>query len=520
MAFAVGHQASEKHAGAVKLASTEEAAAGTNTTKAVTPAGVLAAIEANTDIDARLLGVVFDGTNAAGTRTYGAANKTFTRSTDASAGTDTFAENPIFRGYYALVKLNSTTQKAEIIAKEGTAEYASIKAAGTEDYDEVRMFHVFWYKQTISSDGKKTIVLSPMPLEGFKPSPMHYRNGLLHEWVGITRYPWGKDADATGGMAAKTGLYPLTNTTEATFYTNAKARGLRIFGAREFSSLQLLGNVKYANQNWQSAVAAGYTNANVNAVLREDTAGTNTAVIDYSASNAQMFAVGRTLSFVDRRVADNVRNITAIDTEYDTTNNYMKITFDGAVAPTMTAGTDKIYAGLAKNGTGDSIQGLDGYASSMHSSEDKCTGKYLGIENLFGNMNKACSGIVRYDGSIWIKDDPDGDNTWLTTSDQTGWTRACPSYDNSAGYINKFNPTENMGEYDWLSSPSETGGTSSAPIGDYIWSNTTTNTVYMIGYGGPLSLGAGRGPFFWDAYSRVATASWDWGALGVFIPDL
>ena len=518
MAFAVGPKAKEGRAGVVELASPEEAAAGTNTEKAVTPAGVLAAIEANTDIDARLLGVVFDGTNAAGTRTYGAANKTFTRSTDASAGTDTFAENPIFRGYYALVKYNSTTQKAEIVAKEGTAEYAAIRAAGTEDYDEVRMFHVFWYKQTISSDGKKTIVLSPMPLEGFKPSPMHLRNGVLHEWVGITRYPWGVDANATGGMAARTGLYPLTNTTEANFYTKAVSRGLRVFGAREFSSLQLLGNVKYANQNWQSAVAAGYTNANVNAVLREDTAGTNTAVIDYSASNAQMFAVGRTLSFVDSRVAANVRNITAIDTEYDTENNYMKITFDGAVAPTMTAGTDKIYAGLAKNGTGDSIQGLDGYASSMHSSEDKCTGKYLGIENLFGNVNKACSGIARYGGYIWIKDNPDDDNTWLTADNQTGWTKVCPSLDTSGGYIKRFNPTADMGEYDWLSSPIETGGTSSAPIGDYIYSNTTTTSVYMCFFGGNLSDGAGYGPFYWRVGYGVAAADWVGGALGVFIP--
>lgn len=467
-----------------------------------------------------LMGVTFDGVNAAGTRTYAASELTFTKSTDSAAGTDPFKDNAIFQGYYALVKYNSTSGKAEIVAYEGTPEYAAMIAAGTEDFDVVRMFHVFYYKHTINAAGKIEIVLSPNPRSGFKPSPMHYRNGVLHEWVGITRYAWGKDADATGGMAAKTGLYPLTNTTEATFYTNAKARGLRIFGAREFSSLQLLGNVKYANQNWQSACAQGYTDANVNAVLREDTAGTNTAVIDYSASNAQMFAVGRTLSFVDNRVAANVRNITAIDTEYDTTNNYMKITFDGAVAPTMTAGTDKIYAGLAKNGTGDSIQGLDGYASSMHSNEAKCTGKYLGIENLFGNVNKACSGIVRYDGSIWIKDDPDGDNTWLTTSDQTGWTRVCPSYDNSSGYIKKFNTTENMGEYDWLSSPSETGGTSSAPIGDYIWSNTTTNTVYMIGFGGDLGSGAYSGPFCWHAFGGVTIAIWGWGALGVFVPDL
>ena len=92
MAFARGHVASENRAGVVKLASIEDVQNGTDNTKAVTPAGVAAAIEANTDIDARLLGVVFDGTNAAGTRTYGAANKTFTRSTDALAGTTALAD--------------------------------------------------------------------------------------------------------------------------------------------------------------------------------------------------------------------------------------------------------------------------------------------------------------------------------------------------------------------------------------------------------------------------------------------
>ena len=45
MAFMKGPLASENRAGMVKLASTEEAVNGNVTTKAVTPAGVKAAIE-------------------------------------------------------------------------------------------------------------------------------------------------------------------------------------------------------------------------------------------------------------------------------------------------------------------------------------------------------------------------------------------------------------------------------------------------------------------------------------------
>lgn len=526
MGFMKGPLASEGRAGMIQLASAEEAAAGLDNTKAVTPATLAAVVEdAVSGGMGNVLGVSFDGINAAGTRLYAAEGKTFSASTDAAAGTDDFKNLPVYAGYYALVKYNSTTQKAEIIAYEGTPEYDAYIAAGTEDFDVVRMFPKFYYKHTINADGSTEILLSPTEKTGFKPSPMHYRYNsttqkwVMHDWIGITRYAWGYDANATGGMASKKGLYPLTNTSEANFYTKAVSRGMRVFGAREFSALQMLGCVKYANQNWQSAVAAGYTDANVNLACKEDTTGENYVVVPYTSGNAQIFAVGTMFAFQDSRVYSAMRTITAVDTEYDTTNNYMKITFSGDACPTITVDTTKIYAGLAISGTADNVKGLDGRNTAMNSTAARCSAIFLGIENLFGNCTKACSGIVRYDGSMWIKDDTDNDNTWLTTSDQSGWKRACASYDNSAGYIKRFHPTTNMGEFDWLSSPIETGGDSSKPVGDQVYSNTTKNSVYMCGWGGFLGGGALNGPFYAVLNGAVSFAAWSWGALGVYIPE-
>lgn len=523
MGFMKGPLASEGRAGMIQLASAEEAAAGLDNTKAVTPATLAAVVEdAVSGGMGNVLGVSFDGINAAGTRLYAAEGKTFSASTDAAAGTDDFKNLPVYAGYYALVKYNPTSQKAEIIAYEGTPEYDAYIAAGTEDFDVVRMFPKFYYKHTINADGSTEILLSPTEKTGFKPSPMHYRYNattqkwVMHDWIGITRYAWGYDANATGGMASKKGLYPLTNTSEATFYTKAVSRGLRVFGAREFSALQMLGCVKYANQNWQSAVAAGYTDANVSVALTADTTGTQTATFAYSEENAKLFVVGRYISFVDDRRYSNVHKIT--DVAIDGTTS-ITVTFDGSAAPEITVGTTKIYLGLAHAGTADNVKGLDGRNTAMSTNNGRMSANFLGIENLFGNVTKACSGIVRYDGSMWIKDDTDNDNTWLTTSDQSGWKRACASYDNSAGYIKRFHPTTNMGEFDWLSSPIETGGDSSKPVGDYVYSNTTKNSVYMCGWGGLLWNGAISGPFYASLVLAVSSAAWAWGALGVYIPE-
>ncbi len=507
MAYAVGHAASEKRAGVVKLASAEETVAGQSTTTATTPAGVAAAIQSAISGDNSLLGVNFDGVNATGTRTYGAANKQWSKSTNTVAGTDEFKDHPCFKGYYALVKYNSETEQAEIIAKEGTAEYTAIKTAGTEDYDEVRMFHVFWYKKTVQADGKQSIVLSPIPLEGFKPSPMHYRNGVLHEWVGITRYAWGRTGSTT--IAARAGLYPLTNTNENTFETRARARGMRVFGMNELAALQMLGSVKYAHQNWQTAIGAGFSGAPTSD--RTVTVGQeNSNSVILSNSYAAEFPVGASIYLG----SNDFRTITANET-YSEDSSMVEISFDGN--PFTSTTSTKVHGGLAINGSADAVLGLDGENVGMHATEARRSVVTLGIENLYGNCWKLLSGIMRKGGFSYINPNPDGQYEWPTAADDKGWEKG-PAIMTTEGYIKRFVPSADLGEFQYLSIPVELGGNSTAPVGDYQYTNNSTDPRMCLA-GGFLYFGAYDGPFFLFWNYTVSSTGWHFGALGVFVPS-
>lgn len=457
-----------------------------------------------------LLGVSFDGTNAAGTRTYGAADLSFTKSTDAAAGTDPFRDNPIYQGYYVLVKYNSTTQKAEIVAYEGTKKYDDMITANEEDFDVVRMFPLFYFKHIIDSQGKIQIVLSKTAKTGFKPSPMHYRNGVLHEWIGITRYAWGNAGSGT--IASRAGLYPLTNTTRADFETKARARGMRVFGMKELSALQMLGAVKYANLNWQTAIGPGFTEAP--ATDRTVTvAQENANSVILSASYAADFPVGASIYLA----SNDFRTITANET-YSEDDTMIEVSFGGS--PFTSTTSTKVHGGLAINGSADAVKGLDGQNTSMHTSGGRRSIITLGIENLFGNCWKFLTDTMRMNGTSvsYFNPDPDGDNTYPEDSNLRGW-QAGPTILTTEGYIKRFTPTYSLGDLTHLSIPAELGGNQSNPVGDYQYSNAATERKCCL-FGGALDNGASAGPFYLIWYSGLGDNRWDIGALGVFIPDL
>lgn len=457
-----------------------------------------------------LMGVTFDGVNAAGTRTYAASELTFTKSTDSAAGTDPFKDNAIFQGYYALVKYNSTSGKAEIVAYEGTPEYAAMIAAGTEDFDVVRMFHVFYYKHTINAAGKIEIVLSPNPRSGFKPSPMHYRNGVLHEWVGVTRYAWGNAGG--GAIASRAGLYPLTTTTRDSFETKARARGMRVFGMKELSALQMLGCVKYGNLNWQYVLGPGFSGAPTTdrtvAVAQENA---NSVILD--AAYAADFPVGASIYLA----SNDFRTITGNEA-YSEDNTKIEVSFGGS--PFTSTTSTKVYGGLAINGSADAVKGLDGQNAGMHATGSRCSIIALGIENLFGNCWKFLTDIMRMDGTSvsYFNPDPDGTSTWPESTNLRGWQPG-PTILTTEGYIKRFSPTFGLGDLDHLSIPAELGGNQNNPVGDYQYSNAASERKCCL-FGGNLGSGASAGPFYLRWGTWLGYTGWNLGALGVFVPGL
>lgn len=457
-----------------------------------------------------LMGVTFDGVNAAGTRTYAASELTFTKSTDSAAGTDPFKDNAIFQGYYALVKYNSTSGKAEIVAYEGTPEYAAMIAAGTEDFDVVRMFHVFYYKHTINAAGKIEIVLSPNPRSGFKPSPMHYRNGVLHEWVGVTRYAWGNAGG--GAIASRAGLYPLTNDTRDSFETKARARGMRVFGMKELSALQMLGCVKYGNLNWQYVLGDGFSGApatDITVAVAQENA--NSVILD--AAYAADFPVGASIYLA----SNDFRTITGNEA-YSEDNTKIEVSFGGS--PFTSTTSTKVHGGLAINGSADAVKGLDGQNAGMHATGSRCSIIALGIENLFGNCWKFLTDTMRMDGTSvsYFNPDPDGTSTWPESTNLRGWQPG-PTILTTEGYIKRFSPTYGLGDLDHLSIPAELGGNANNPVGDYQYSNAASERKCCL-FGGRLSNGAYDGPFslYWNG--GLGSYGWAIGALGVFVPGL
>ncbi|MBQ4493286.1 MAG: hypothetical protein II972_01600 [Elusimicrobiaceae bacterium] len=455
-----------------------------------------------------LLGVSFDGTNAAGTRTYGAADLSFTKSTDQAAGTDPFRENPIYQGYYVLVKYNSTTQKAEIVAYEGTKKYDDMITANEEDFDVVRMFPLFYFKHIIDNQGKIQIVLSKTAKAGFKPSPMHYRNGVLHEWIGITRYAWGNAG--SGAIAARAGLYPLTNTTRDSFETKARARGMRVFGIKEASALQILGCVKYANLNWQSAIGAGFSGAPTSdrtITIAQENANSVIVSNSYTAN----FPVGASIYLA----SNDFRTITG-NTAYDEDN--IEVSFGGA--PFTSTTSTKVHGGLAINGSADNVKGLDGENTAMHASANRRSVIILGIENLFGNCWKFLTDTMRMNGTSasYFNPNPDGDSTYPEESNLRGWQQG-PIILTTSGYIKRFAPTYSLGDLTHLSIPAELGGNENNPVGDYQYSNDATERKCCL-FGGTLGGGAFGGPFCLSWSYGLGVAGWFDGALGVFVPDL
>lgn len=461
-------------------------------------------------------GVSFNGVSATGTRLYAAAGKTFSPASDTSAGTDDFKNEAMFAGYYALVKYNSTSGKAEIIAYEGTPEYDAYIAAGTEDFDVVRMFPKFYYKHTINADGATEILLSSTEKAGFKPSPMHYRydstqqKWVLHDWVGITRYAWGNAGG--GAIASRAGLYPLTNTSRDSFETKARARGMRVFGMKELSALQMLGCVKYGNLNWQYVLGPGFSGAPTTdrtvAVAQENA---NSVILD--AAYAADFPVGASIYLA----SNDFRTITGNEA-YSEDNTKIEVSFGGS--PFTSTTSTKVHGGLAINGSADAVKGLDGQNAGMHASGNRCSIIALGIENPFGNCWKFLTDTMRMnDTSVsYFNPDPDGTSTWPESTNLRGWEPG-PTILTTSGYIKRFSPTFGLGDLDHLSIPAELGGNENNPVGDYQYSSAANERKCCL-FGGRLDLGASDGPFYLYWNSWLGYIGWDRGALGVFVPGL
>lgn len=452
-------------------------------------------------------GAVFSQSSSEGRRLYGARVKNFTKATDLTAGTDDFKLVAPFNIYRAVVKY--VEGKAQIVAREGDANFATYVA--NKDGDVFTMFPKYWYRRTQEANGDEVWQVSPFKIAGFLPSPLHYRNGVMHDWVGISSYQLGEngaDAQSMPGLPLKINI-PWTS-----FNTIQRAKGLYVANYAAACHMQILGSIKYNNLNWQTAIGSGISNtysgegttAAEKAVISE----TNVNRIVVANATAAKFSIGSRATLTSLPFTQ--RLVTAITT-YDASN--MAIALDGAVFST-TASTTGIRRAVDGTGGADSVLGTDGMPTGTDS---KTAVKTLGIENWYGNAWNILGGAFRYnDTDFYINTDVENISSWPATIDAalaSGWTKLNGTLPTSAGYIQTMNRDASL---PWATITKTVGGTSNAPVGDYFYRDATTD-FRIVRLGGDLSNTTYAGPFYAFLYNTLSYVSWSCGAFGLFIPE-
>ena len=143
--------------------------------------------------------------------------------------------------------------------------------------------------------------------------------------------------------------------------------------------------------------------------------------------------------------------------------------------------------------------------------------RYRGKENSYGNIWKFVEGMLilgdgtQQGGVVYV-------NLGFAYSSKIDeyYINTNFIFPNGNGYINSFVYKDK--EFDWLFIPSEIGGNSSLPVGDYLWITPNLNGLHMSLLGGGWNDGARCGPFYW----RLSNATnYQFRAIGcrlIYIP--
>lgn len=158
-----------------------------------------------------------------------------------------------------------------------------------------------------------------------------------------------------------------------------------------------------------------------------------------------------------------------------------------------------------------------GNAAVTYTDEKKVSVSYRGIENLWGNIKTMVEGIT-------MKDDGTGNNHRIYIADDFNFklnvtTGNYKSPDiilpETSGYINAFAYDE---KYDWLFIPSETGGNSNLPVGDYLQLVSHTTVYKMLTHGASWGSNLFAGLFFTEFGYNSNDKSSIIGARLIYVP--
>ena len=231
------------------------------------PDSIYKAIDASS---AKVFGVKFykngtDGSQWQGERLYSAKNLQFTPSTYSTTGVDEFCKYSPFNQKICATKYNSTSGKQEVMTYSTESDYAT--AVADADSDVMVEFPKFWYLRP----SKYEFLVSDSPIEGFLPSPMHYRNGVMYDKVYVSKYElnhlyhsksgqrgtyqWQQESGGTSGNGFNSGS--STVQTSQIHRTELRKKGMYVFDYASYCAILMLGLVKYGTLNWKTFIGYG-----------------------------------------------------------------------------------------------------------------------------------------------------------------------------------------------------------------------------------------------------------------------
>ena len=172
------------------------------------------------------------------------------------------------------------------------------------------------------------------------------------------------------------------------------------------------------------------------------------------------------------------------------------------------------------NATGQATSTVNeiGGTQTAYTENGKVSVTYRGVENPWGNISKHIQGI-----NIWGDGEMGGGQPYIANNFTFNESKHSDNYEpvgftlpNANGYIKAMGYGSE--EYDWLFMPSEIGGTSALPVGDYIYVASNLNGYRIAQLGGGCRSGDYAGSFYQIANGTVGDRSRGAGGRLVYIP--
>lgn len=173
------------------------------------------------------------------------------------------------------------------------------------------------------------------------------------------------------------------------------------------------------------------------------------------------------------------------------------------------------------NATGQAIETINeiGGVRTTYNTSGKVSVTYRGVENPWGNIWKHINGV-----NIWGDGTMCGGQPYVADDFNFNESKHDGNYkpvgftlSNADGYINAMGYGSE--EYDWLFMPSEVGGNSALPVGDYHYRTTNLNGYRIARLGGYWYYGGCAGGFCWCCSNGVGARARHIGGRLLYVPS-